>query len=195
MNIITDIAIFIVPMPVLKELQLPKRQRMALMIVFGLGSFVCLTSVLRLKSLYEISVASDTTWVNGAAAAWSSLEVNVGIICASLPTLRKPLSRYFPNLFSNRTQSRARGYVTGSRSEPNARHQSHCMTSTAHASRDSNIELGAFENEKNIREIDPGNVTVVTVTTHEYQAAEVDSVHGPNQWASESTSGRPYELF
>lgn len=37
MNIATDIAIGLLPLPVLKQLQLPKRQRIALMVVFGLG--------------------------------------------------------------------------------------------------------------------------------------------------------------
>lgn len=37
MNIATDIAIGILPLPMLKQLQLPQRQRIALMIIFGLG--------------------------------------------------------------------------------------------------------------------------------------------------------------
>ena len=37
MNIATDITIGLLPLPVLKQLQLPKRQRIALMWVFGLG--------------------------------------------------------------------------------------------------------------------------------------------------------------
>lgn len=99
-NIVTDVIIFIMPMPVLRHLHLPQRQRLALMGIFGLGAFVCLTSVLRLKSLYSISWSTDITWDNGGAAMWSSLEVNVGIICASLPTLRTTISRFFPKLFS-----------------------------------------------------------------------------------------------
>lgn len=101
LNILTDLAIFMLPMPVLHDLHLPRSQRLALMAVFGLGAFVCLTSVLRLRSLYTISVSKDVTWDNGNAAAWSSLEVNVGIICASLPTLRKAISRFFPAVFSS----------------------------------------------------------------------------------------------
>ena len=37
MNIATDIAIGLLPLPMLKQLHLPKRQRIALMIIFGLG--------------------------------------------------------------------------------------------------------------------------------------------------------------
>lgn len=101
LNILTDIAIFILPMPVLKDLHLPQRQRVALMGVFGLGGFVCLISILRLKSLWVISQSQDITYDNGGAASWSSLEVNIAIICASLPTLRKTIIRFFPKVFTS----------------------------------------------------------------------------------------------
>ena len=37
-NIVTDIATGVLPLPVLKNLELPQRQRVVLMIVFGLGA-------------------------------------------------------------------------------------------------------------------------------------------------------------
>ena len=36
-NIITDAAIFVIPLPVIKSLQLPTKQKMLLVVVFGLG--------------------------------------------------------------------------------------------------------------------------------------------------------------
>lgn len=36
-NIVTDFAIFIIPLPVIKSLQLPTKQKMLLVVVFGLG--------------------------------------------------------------------------------------------------------------------------------------------------------------
>jgi len=38
LNIATDIMIFSIPMPLLKQLQLPKRQKIGLMFVFGFGA-------------------------------------------------------------------------------------------------------------------------------------------------------------
>ena len=58
-------------------------------------------SILRLRSLYLVSVSTDVTWDNVGAATWSTVEVNVSIICACLPAL-KPLIRWvFPRLFIN----------------------------------------------------------------------------------------------
>lgn len=41
-----------------------------------------------------------TTDDNVAAASWSAVECNVGIICACLPTLRPLISRMMPRLLS-----------------------------------------------------------------------------------------------
>jgi len=38
LNIVTDIMIFSIPMPLLKQLQLPKKQKIGLMFVFGFGA-------------------------------------------------------------------------------------------------------------------------------------------------------------
>lgn len=117
-NIATDVACIALPIPVLKSLRLPKKQKYSLIIVFGLGGLSvrrfllhgnmrltddysgCITSILRLHSLYIISKSKDITWDNVGAATWSSVELNVGIMCACLPTYRPILNRYFPRLLS-----------------------------------------------------------------------------------------------
>jgi hypothetical protein len=70
-----------------------------------------------LKSLYEISVSTDTSCkleallptlhttnnsaVDGVnAAIWSGIEINVAIACASLPALKPLISKIVPNLLS-----------------------------------------------------------------------------------------------
>ncbi|OCL10124.1 hypothetical protein AOQ84DRAFT_289897, partial [Glonium stellatum] len=100
-NIITDFAIMIFPIPVLRSLTLPLKQKRALILVFTLGGFVCIVSTLRLQSLVAISNSTDPTFDNPPAATWSSIETNVGLICACLPALRPLLSRLFPRVFSN----------------------------------------------------------------------------------------------
>ena len=60
-----------------------------------------IASVCRLYALYLISVSSDITWDSPASVYWSAIELNVGILCASLPTLRPFLARIWPNAFSS----------------------------------------------------------------------------------------------
>ncbi|KAL5345433.1 hypothetical protein ACLOAV_009805 [Pseudogymnoascus australis] len=100
-NIATDIAIFAIPMPLLKALQLPKRQKIGLMFVFGFGAFVCVTSIIRLKSLYEISVSPDTALDGVNAGIWSGIEINVALACASLPAIKPLISKAVPHFLSS----------------------------------------------------------------------------------------------
>lgn len=107
MNIFTDLIILTLPMPVLSALLLPKRQKIGLMFIFALGGFVCLVSILRLHSLYVVSNSSDITWDNTDAAIWSIIEVDTGIICASLPTIKPVISKLFPRLLSSNQSTQA----------------------------------------------------------------------------------------
>ncbi|PKY03164.1 putative integral membrane protein [Aspergillus campestris IBT 28561] len=99
-HIFTDVLLLIYPMPVLRSLQLPKRQKFAIMGVFALGIFVLITSILRLKSLLVISNSADPTYDNPSAATWSAVECNVAIICACLPATKAFISRLVPRFFS-----------------------------------------------------------------------------------------------
>ncbi|KAJ5647334.1 hypothetical protein N7490_003706 [Penicillium lividum] len=106
MHITTDIAILIIPIPALIAIEIPRRQKAALMILFGLGGFVCVTSIVRLVSLKKISDSADPTYDNVGAASWSAVECNTGIICACLPTLKPLISKLVPGLLSTLEGSR-----------------------------------------------------------------------------------------
>jgi hypothetical protein len=113
LNIMTDIAVAVLPLPVIKTLNLPKSQKLALMFVFCLGGITCIISLMRLQSLYAVSVSEDISWDNPMAALWSNLEVNIGIICSCLPTLKTCVMRVFPRMFlSSRGVSSGPGIMT-----------------------------------------------------------------------------------
>ncbi|KAH7333395.1 hypothetical protein BKA65DRAFT_403405 [Rhexocercosporidium sp. MPI-PUGE-AT-0058] len=99
-NIITDFSIFILPLPALKSLQLPKRQKIILFVIFGLGLFTCAISLVRIRFLKVAAKSTDPTWDNVDAATWSLLELSLAIISASLPTLRTLLVKIVPQLSS-----------------------------------------------------------------------------------------------
>jgi len=61
----------------------------------------CITSILRLHSLYIASVSTDLTYDNVGAATWSSVELNVGIMCACIPAMRPVINLIFPRLLSS----------------------------------------------------------------------------------------------
>lgn len=59
---------------------------------------VTVISIIRLQALAGFANSSNPTWDNLRVSQWSTIEVNVGIICASMPTLRLLLLKIFPAL-------------------------------------------------------------------------------------------------
>ncbi|KAJ5495216.1 hypothetical protein N7539_000332 [Penicillium diatomitis] len=106
MHIATDLAILIIPIPALIAIDIPRKQKVILMVMFGLGGFVCITSIIRLTALKKIADSLDPTYDNVGAASWSAIECNTGIICACLPTLKPLLSKILPGLVSTFTCSK-----------------------------------------------------------------------------------------
>ncbi|KAK4147317.1 uncharacterized protein C8A04DRAFT_34047 [Dichotomopilus funicola] len=94
-HIITDFMIFGIPIPVVVGMTIPLRQKLGLLAVFTLGSFVCLISVLRAIWLNELYHPGDKTWGIVTIANWSTAEVNAAIVCGCMPTLRPLLAKVF----------------------------------------------------------------------------------------------------
>ncbi|TDZ21773.1 Satratoxin biosynthesis SC1 cluster protein 4 [Colletotrichum orbiculare MAFF 240422] len=99
-NLAADLAIFSMPIPVISSLQLPRRQKRMLLLVFGLGFFTCVISALRIRTLRVAAKSQDPYWDNVDAATWSFLEITVGILAACLPTLRPIFVTFLPRLFA-----------------------------------------------------------------------------------------------
>ncbi|KAL5584177.1 hypothetical protein FOVSG1_015528 [Fusarium oxysporum f. sp. vasinfectum] len=100
-NLVTDIAIFCLPLPVIKSLNLPQRQKIMLFAIFSLGFFTCVISIYRIRTLKTAASTKDPNWDNVDAAIWSFLEVTIAIITACLPTLRPLFSRLVPRKFAS----------------------------------------------------------------------------------------------
>ncbi|KAJ2907268.1 hypothetical protein MKZ38_006562 [Zalerion maritima] len=96
MNIATDFAIFLLPLPVLKTIQLPRRQKYMLYGIFGIGLFTCTISIVRLYTLKQAAEDQDSTWATVDAAIWSYVEICMAITVGSLPTLRPLITRFLP---------------------------------------------------------------------------------------------------
>ncbi|KAK2765981.1 hypothetical protein FQN54_007496 [Arachnomyces sp. PD_36] len=99
-NIFTDLLVTVVPMPLIWSLKLPRRQRIAVISVFGLGMMVNVAGTIRTYLVYRSSIESyDETWMNWPMVLTSTLEINLGLICASVPALRPLIAYYAPQLF------------------------------------------------------------------------------------------------
>ncbi|KAH8602063.1 hypothetical protein B0O99DRAFT_680211 [Bisporella sp. PMI_857] len=84
-NILTDIAILMLPIPQIWKLHMSVSKKISITIVFLLGSFVVAASIYRLFALLTFD-PSDFTYSTSAASAWSVVEVAAGLVSACLPT-------------------------------------------------------------------------------------------------------------
>ncbi|KAK1752621.1 hypothetical protein QBC47DRAFT_305893 [Echria macrotheca] len=94
-NIITDITIFLLPMPAIKHLNLRRNSKIMLFGIFSLGFFTVAISVVRVKFL---DIHEDVTWQHVESSGWSIGELASAITCAALPTLRPFVAKYLPGL-------------------------------------------------------------------------------------------------
>ncbi|KIV99287.1 uncharacterized protein PV09_09055 [Verruconis gallopava] len=115
-NIITDLAILFLPMPILTSMRLPRKQKNILIVTFSVGFFVTVIDVIRIAYLQDAATAriqallagggndpgqrnnSDISWYASLSFMWSGVEANMGIMCGCVPMLKPLVSRFMPQL-------------------------------------------------------------------------------------------------
>ncbi|USP80486.1 uncharacterized protein yc1106_07760 [Curvularia clavata] len=113
MNIFSDLLVAFLPVRVIWNLQIAKRPKIALIGIMTIGC--------------------------AAAAYWSSIEMNLAIVCASLPALKPLVVKIIPG-FSSRGGSD--GYGLGTDGHTKVKITSHGVRSTARRADMDDIELG-----------------------------------------------------
>ncbi|KAK8009928.1 hypothetical protein PG990_008893 [Apiospora arundinis] len=91
-NIATDIAILCMPVGQVWHLQVNLTQKISLLFMFLLGSFVLFASIYRFTTIMHWQV-EDTTWTLAEACTWCVVESACGVISACLPTLRPVMTK------------------------------------------------------------------------------------------------------
>jgi hypothetical protein len=89
-NVLLDILIVFLPLPYVWRLHAPLGQRLVLAGMFALGTFIAVVSLVRLIIFLRIpiSTAGDLTYNFREVIVWSIVEVNIGLVCACLPSLK-----------------------------------------------------------------------------------------------------------
>ncbi|POR38557.1 L-fucose-proton symporter [Tolypocladium paradoxum] len=110
-NIVTDLAILALPIPVLTGMRLPSRQKTILVLTFTIGIFVAIVDVVRIyylqRAITEVPTGKSNpnsgfggqgnfAWNASLSLMWSAVEVNVGMACACVPTLKPLILKLLP---------------------------------------------------------------------------------------------------
>ncbi|KAF5020481.1 hypothetical protein F66182_7491 [Fusarium sp. NRRL 66182] len=102
LTILSDFAVLALPFWIFLGLEMRWPTKIAIIGVFVLGIFVTIIAILRVHDIHHQLVegpdpGEDTFY--SIIPVWGSVETNVSIICATIPTLRPLFRRWFPALF------------------------------------------------------------------------------------------------
>ncbi|PFH57106.1 hypothetical protein XA68_15498 [Ophiocordyceps unilateralis] len=113
-NIVTDLAILALPIPVLTGMRMPSRQKTILVLTFTIGVFVAIVDVVRIyylqRAVSEVFMGpstnpesrfggqADFAWNASLSLMWSAVEVNVGMACACVPALKPLILKLLPSM-------------------------------------------------------------------------------------------------
>ncbi|KAF3042042.1 hypothetical protein E8E11_002324 [Didymella keratinophila] len=116
-NLVSDLVLAILPVPMVWKLQTNVRTRISLCIILGLGSFACGTAVYKIPLQYHFFEEADFSGKGAWYYIWQQIEMNIGIIAACLPTL-KPLAANFFGVVSALTFEYGSRYGSNAPSRP-----------------------------------------------------------------------------
>ncbi|KAF3015887.1 hypothetical protein E8E14_009573 [Neopestalotiopsis sp. 37M] len=113
-NIFTDLLTYTLPIKLIINLQMPRRQKIGLAVILCLGLFACVSSIIRITYIPQMLTALDATYVISGAMYWSVIEINIGILAASIPSFKPIASRYAPRLLGSSYNQSGKGGRNGS---------------------------------------------------------------------------------
>ncbi|CAI7599221.1 unnamed protein product [Penicillium discolor] len=101
-NILTDLLVTALPMPLIWSLNLPARQRLAVISIFGLGVVVNVAGCVRTVYVWKSMLTGyDGTWLGWPGLITAAVELSLGLICSSAPALRPLIAAFLPRLLSS----------------------------------------------------------------------------------------------
>ncbi|CAG7995021.1 unnamed protein product [Penicillium olsonii] len=102
LNIVTDILIYLLPVPMLWGLQLNWRKKGAIMGVFGLGILSVAAGCIRYDFVKQLASAKEDYYLLLADSLnWCTIEAFIAIFCGSAPSLSVLIKSYAPFIFGS----------------------------------------------------------------------------------------------
>lgn len=96
LSVLSDVYAVALPFVILHyyTLDVPRKQKVGLNIIFALGLLVAGAGIGRTYYLIKLGKTYDTSWTGYDLLVWTIIELQLGIICACAPSLRAFFRRY-----------------------------------------------------------------------------------------------------
>ncbi|KAJ5963583.1 uncharacterized protein N7479_003459 [Penicillium vulpinum] len=148
LNILTDLIFAVLPVFMLRHLQVNRRVKASLICILGLGIFACAAAFVKLSILPNYGRTGDFLWDYTNITIWVVTECNTGIIAGSLPTL-KPLFKRVLGTYGSNTKTTREYY--GSKNyklQSMSRSRGQALQSRTHKS--GNLSIIEFDSDPKI---------------------------------------------
>ncbi|KAF2821220.1 hypothetical protein CC86DRAFT_359936 [Ophiobolus disseminans] len=94
--ILQDVILLILPLVFIRKLQVKRYRKIAVGFMFAVGTFGCIATIVRLRTLLAFTISLDPTWDYVPVTIWTELELAACFVCVSLPSIRILLVRILP---------------------------------------------------------------------------------------------------
>lgn len=110
LNTFIDISLMAIVLPRILELQLHPRQKLALTATVLLGSFAVVAGIVRMIRVgTTINMPNyEPSWDSYDVSIWTSTEIYVSLLCASVPGIKPVVVKVLPKLLGSSLQRRMR---------------------------------------------------------------------------------------
>ncbi|ROV92799.1 hypothetical protein VMCG_09090 [Cytospora schulzeri] len=167
LNLVLDLSVVILPMPVLWKLQMTTTRKLFITIMFSLGLVTVGVMCWRLQYTAESVVINDYTFTLGTISTISMFELWLGIICVCLPTLGPLVKIYVSPAISKMTSGAYfNRLIRGSRMWSWFTPNNSGRQSTKKERQDNNIPRSGFQRFRNPRE--PTDTELLQDTVYEF---------------------------
>ncbi|OTB20406.1 hypothetical protein K445DRAFT_85014 [Daldinia sp. EC12] len=103
-NTVTDWVVVLLPIRMALGLNLPVKQVGMVIFLFGLSILACSAGIVRSHFAWDLAFHPDNDGDRQSAWFVSTIELNVGIICASIPAIRPFFTSYLPGILRSLRQ-------------------------------------------------------------------------------------------
>ncbi|KAM0345764.1 hypothetical protein ACHAPU_006117 [Fusarium lateritium] len=107
-TVTVDVFVLFLPFRIVQPLQIPKRQKFGLAILFATAGAILVVTIKRVAICLPIINSPDYTWYLPKQLLLSFIEVNTSLVCVSVPALKPFFMKYIPFLVQSRLRSRAK---------------------------------------------------------------------------------------
>jgi hypothetical protein len=107
-NIASDLFLILLPVPVIRKLNITLAKKIGLACMFSIGLVVIVTAVLRFTTLQTAARKAkyDPCYGSLLSTTWTNAEAALAVICANIPMLRQLLETCIPALKESIQSSR-----------------------------------------------------------------------------------------